>query len=131
MIFLLEHDGGVERERRVMGEQRGQVVVQDEYALVVDGTGHLHLALDVDQTMLAGIGACRDAHREAETVIAQVHLGEAVDLAGLLAMYRDQQLAFGEGFLQALFGVVVALDARRQCRFDVGRFDQMAGTCAA
>ena len=86
VVFLLEHDGCIERERRVMGEQRGQVVLQDEHALVVDRAGHLHLALDVEQAVLAGVGARRDAHRKAETVIAQIDLGQAVELADLLAM---------------------------------------------
>ena len=53
-------------------------------------------------------GARRDPHRKTEAVVAQVDLGQAVDLAGFLALQADQPLTFGDGFLQALVGVVVA-----------------------
>ena len=44
-----------------MAEQRGEVAVQDEHALVVDGAGHVDFALDVEQALLPGKGARGDA----------------------------------------------------------------------
>ena len=73
-----------------MAEQRGEVAVQYQHALVVDGAGHFHLALDVDDALLPGKGACGDAHRKAKAVVAQIDLRQGVELAHLRAVQRDE-----------------------------------------
>ena len=81
-VFLLEHDGGVERQRCHMAEQRREVAVQYQHALVMDGAGHVHFALDVEQALLPGKRARGDAHRKAKSVVAQIDLREGIDLPG-------------------------------------------------
>ncbi|MDT4867591.1 hypothetical protein FQZ97_1025130 [compost metagenome] len=63
VVLLLEHDGGVERQRRQVREQGREVAVQDQHALVVDGARHLDLAFDVEQALRARVGARAHAHR--------------------------------------------------------------------
>ena len=131
VVFLLEHDGGVERQRRQVTKQRGQVAVQNQHAFVVDGAGHLDLALDVEQPLVAGVGACAHPHRQAKAPVAQVDLRQAVDLADFAALARNEPLAVGNGFAQALFGVVVAQAARGQGGVHVGGFHAAGGAGAA
>ena len=66
MVFLLKHDGGTQSQWRNVGEQLGEVAVQNEHALVVDGARHVHFTLNVEQPAQAGMGVGRDAHRQAK-----------------------------------------------------------------
>ncbi|MNV51171.1 hypothetical protein D3C71_1432100 [compost metagenome] len=100
--------------------------MQDQHALVVDGAGHIDLALDVEQALLPGKGARGDAHRKAEAVVAQVDLRHGVDLAGDGACQRDQALALGDGVVQFFFRLVVALGAGGQGGLHIGGLHQRA-----
>ena len=131
VVLLLEDDGRVEGERRVAGEQRGQIVLEDEHTLVVDGPGHRHLALDTHQSLLAGVGAGGDARREAEAVVPQVDHGQAVHLADRLTVQADEHLALGDGLAHLLFRVVVPPGACGEGRVHVRRLDQPAVPHAA
>jgi len=85
-----------------MAEQRGEVAVQYQHALVMDGAGHVHFALDVEQAFVPGKRARRDAHGEAEAVVAQVNLCQPVELPHFFARKCNQPLAIGDGLLQLL-----------------------------
>jgi hypothetical protein len=81
VVFLLEHDGAAQGQRRQLAEQCRQVTGQYQHALVMDRAGELDLALDVDHALVARKGARRHAHRKSEAGVAQVDLRQGVDLA--------------------------------------------------
>ena len=77
------------RQRCEMREECRQIALQDQHALVVDRAGHLDLALDVEQALLAGVGRGGHPDRKTEGMVAQVQHRQAVHLTGLFASHRQ------------------------------------------
>jgi hypothetical protein len=68
----------------------------------MDRAGQLHFLFDVEQPLTAGKGARRVPHRKAKTVIPQVNLGQAVELAHPLTGQGDKSFSFGDALAIAL-----------------------------
>ena len=108
-VLLLEHHRRVHRQGRDVRKQGGQVAVQNQHALVVDGARHLDLALDVEQALVARERARCHPHGHAKGVVAQVHHRQTVDLRDQLAADHQQALAVGNRLLNALLRTGQAL----------------------
>ncbi len=73
------------------------------------GTGHFHFAVDIDDAIFAGKTARRDTHRRTKTGIAEVDVGQTVDLAKFAPLHADHQIAINDGTQQLHFRVAMAL----------------------
>src|SRR6185312_2084313 len=111
-IHLLEGDRAGVGQRPDLREFAGEEALQHHRALLLDWPAHADEALDIDDAGAPGIGARRDAHRRAESMIADRIDGERVDLADRAAIRVDQHHALDDMLQHAFFDARIAPAAR-------------------
>src|SRR5690606_36484194 len=99
-VGLLEDEGRMDRQRRLLRVARAEIRRKDQHAFRMDRAAELDLALDVDDLAVADPHVGRDAGRLAELKAAQAEHRKAVDLTDLRARSVDQEIVALDFFLK-------------------------------
>ena len=95
-----------------MGKEREQIAVQHQHPFVVNRPGELDFAVDAQQALVPGVGACRHANREAKAVIPQHDHAQAIDAGLDPATERHHTFPLRQCIEQPILGFAVTVHPR-------------------
>ena len=124
-VLLLEREARRQRAGLRLSEAVGEEAAQDQEPLVVDLAGHVAVAVDHDDRAAAGRGHAGDAGGPSELDVPEVVDRERVDLANLLRLHIDVDLAPIDRVLDAVADQGRAVDPLFQRTFDMTRLDRV------